>query len=131
MEGFDVSNQEIEHFFENNDKNLFTNFVRVFPADKKGVVIHRYWWRRYLFFDLFGSYGFLNSIVTNDVDVFNKVIPGQSKQIFKKYNKISLLKWNFRLKNYEKLIQKQLDKFSPTARHFFKFIYDFGRHKKS
>ena len=44
------------------------------------------------FFDLFGSYGLLNSIVTNDVDVFNKVIPGQFKQIFKKYNKISLLK---------------------------------------
>lgn len=44
------------------------------------------------FSDLFGSYGLLNSIVTNDVDVFNKVIPGQSKQIFKKYNKISLLK---------------------------------------
>ena len=82
------------------------------------------------FFDLFGSYGLLNSIVTNDVDVFNKVIPGQFKQIFKKYNKISLLKWSFRPKNYEKLIQKQLDKFSPTARHFFKFIYDFGRHKK-
>lgn len=42
VEGFDVSNQEIEQFFENNDKNLFTNFVRVFPADKKGAVIHRY-----------------------------------------------------------------------------------------
>ena len=39
---FDVSNQEIEQFFKNNDKNHFANFVRVFPPDKKGVVIHRY-----------------------------------------------------------------------------------------
>ena len=36
------------------------------------------------YFNSFGSYGLLNFIVTNDLDVFNKVIPGQFKQIFKK-----------------------------------------------
>ena len=80
------------------------------PARKSGV----HWWsfigtdeKDTLFlFDSFGSYGLLNFIATNDLDVFNKVIPGQFKQIFKKGNKISLLKWSFRLKIYENRTQK-------------------------
>ena len=81
-------------------------------------------------FDRFSSYSLLNFIVNNDLDVFKRVIPGQIKQIFQKVNKITLLKWSFRLNNYEKLKQKQLDKLTPAARHFFKFLYDFGKYKK-
>ena len=43
-------------------------------------------------FDSFGSYGLLNFIVNNDLDVFKRVIRGQIKQIFEKDNKITLLK---------------------------------------
>ena len=103
------------------------------PARKLSV----HWWsfidtdeEDTFFFNSFGSYGLLNIIVTSDLDIFDKVIPGHFKQIFKKGIKISLLKWSFRLKNCEKLTQKQLDKLSPTARHFFTFIYYFGKHKK-
>ena len=31
--------------------------------------------------------------------------------------------------NYEKLQQKELDKLTPAARHFLKFLYDFGKYK--
>ena len=80
------------------------------PARKSGV----HWWSfigtdekdTLVFFDSFCSYGLLHFIATNDLDVFNKVIPGQFKQIFKKDNKIYLLKWSFRLKIYEKLTPK-------------------------
>ena len=73
------------------------------------------------FFNSLGSYGLLNFIVTNDLDVLNKVIPGQLGQMFKQDNKITLLKWSFKLKNYEKLRQKDLNKLSSTAKYFFKF----------
>ena len=71
------------------------------PARKSGI----HWWSfldtdekdTLFFFDSFRSYGLLNFIVTNDLDVFNKVIPGQFRQIFKQDNKITLLKWSFRL----------------------------------
>ena len=79
-------------------------------------------------FDSFGSYTLLNFIVNNDLDVFKRVIPGQIKKIFKKDYKIMLLKWSFKFNNYEKL--KQMDKLTPAARHFFKFLYDFGKYKK-
>ena len=81
-------------------------------------------------FDSFSSYGLLNFIVNNDLDVFKRVIPGQFKQIFKKDNKITLLKCSFNLNNYEKLKQKQFDNLTPAASHFFKFLYDFGKYKK-
>ena len=80
-------------------------------------------------FDSFGSYGLLSFIVNNDLDVFKCVIPGQAKQIFEKDNKITLLKWSFKLNNYKKFKQKQLDKLTPAARYFFKFLYDFGKYK--
>ena len=48
------------------------------------------------FFDSFGTYGLLKFIVNNDVDIFQKLIPGQIKQIFKQDNKITLLTWNFK-----------------------------------
>ena len=79
-------------------------------------------------FDSFGSYALLNFIVNNDLDVFKRVIPGQIKKIFKKDYKIMLPKWSFKFNNYEKL--KQMDKLTPAARHFFKFLYDFGKYKK-
>ena len=41
-----------------------------------------------------------------------------------------LRKWSFKFNNYEKLRQKQMDKLTPAARHFFKFLYDFGKYKK-
>ena len=81
-------------------------------------------------FDSFGSYGLLIFIVNNHLDVFKRVIPGHIKRIFKKNNKITLLKWSFKLNNYEKLKQKQLDKLIPAATHFLKFLYNFGKYKK-
>ena len=38
--------------------------------------------------------------------------------------------WNFKLKNYEELTQKELHSLSSTAQHFFKFLYEFGTYKK-
>ena len=75
------------------------------PARKPGI----HWWsfldtdeKDTLFlFDSFSSYGLLDFIVNNDLDVFKCVIPGQFKQIFKKGNKITLLKCSFNLNNYE------------------------------
>ena len=104
------------------------------PAKKPGI----HWWsfldtneKDTLFlFGSFGSYGLLNFIVNNDLDVSKRVIPRQIKQIFKKDSKITLLKWTFKLNNYKKLKQKQLDKLTPAARHFLKFLYDFGKYKK-
>ena len=61
------------------------------------------------FLDSFGSYGFLNFVVNNDLDVFNKAIPGQFRQVFKHCNRITLLKWNLKLKNHKKLRQKDLN----------------------
>ena len=81
-------------------------------------------------FDSFSSYGLLNFIVNNDLDVFKRVIPGQFTQIFKKDNTITLLKCSFNLNNYEKLKQKQFENLTPAASHFFKFLYDFGKYKK-
>ena len=41
-----------------------------------------------------------------------------------------MFKWSFKLNNYEKLKQKQLDKLTPAARYFLKFLYNFGKYKK-
>ena len=41
-----------------------------------------------------------------------------------------LLTWNFKLKNYEKLTQKELNSLWSTAQHFLKFLYEFGTYKK-
>ena len=79
---------------------------------------------------MFGTLSLLNFIVTNDLDIFKKLIPDQIKQIFMQDSKITLLRWNFKLKSYKKLTQKELNRLSTTARHFFKFPYDFGRYKK-
>ena len=150
VQGFGVSNLELERFFKNNGKNLSNNFVAVFPADEKKEFINKiqhndkakylfmvantnphkkpgvHWWSFWdtderdplFFFDLFGTYGLLKFTVDNDLDIFQKLIPGQIKQIFKQDNKIMLLRWNFKLKNYEKLAQKELNSLSSTAWHF-------------
>ena len=121
------------------------NFVSVFPADKKRELLDKISGKKtkhffmaantdpgrklgihWSFLDtkekgtlfLFDSYGLLDFIVNNDLDVFRRVIPGQIKKIFKKDNKITLLKWSFRLNNYEKMKQKKLDKLTPAARLF-------------
>ena len=81
------------------------------PHEQPGV----HWWLfldtderdTLFFFDSFGTYGLLKFIVDNDLDIFQKLIPGQIKQILKQYNKITLLRWNFKLKNHEKLTQKK------------------------
>ena len=140
-----------------------SQFVGVFPADKKGGNFIRFsndlkgknrvsiydskyrsgkkpgvhWWsfldreeKDTLFlFDSFGSHGLLHFVVENDLPTFNKLIPGQLKQIFKKDNKITLLKWSFKLSKYEKLKEKELNKLSDTARHFFRFLYEVGKYK--
>ena len=41
-----------------------------------------------------------------------------------------LLRLNFKLNNYTKLTQKELNSLSSTAQHFLKFLYDFGTYKK-
>ena len=41
-----------------------------------------------------------------------------------------MLKWSFKLKNYKKLRQKDLNKLSSTAKYFFKYLYKFGKQKK-
>ena len=77
------------------------------PHKKPGV----HWWSfldtdegdTLFFFESFRTYGLLKFIVGNDFDIFEKLIPGQIKQIFKQDNKIMLPRWNFKLKNYEKL----------------------------
>ena len=48
-------------------------------------------------FDTLSICGLLNLIVNNDLDVFKCVILGPMKQILKKDNKITLLKWSFKL----------------------------------
>ena len=79
---------------------------------------------------MLGTYGLHKFIVDNDLDIFQKFIPGQIKQIFKQNNKITLLRLNFKLNNYTKLTQKELNSLSSTAQHFLKFLYDFGTYKK-
>ena len=157
VEGFGVSNLELERFFKSNGENLSNNFVGVFPADEKREFINEiqyndkvnypfmiantdlhnkpgvHWWSildtderdTLFFFDTLGTYGF-----NNDLNIFQKLIPGQIKQIYKQDNKITLLTRNFKLENYEKLTQKELNSLSSTAQHFFKFLYEFGTYKK-
>ena len=130
VEGFGVSNLELERFFKTNEENLSNKYVGAFPADEKTEFINEIqhndkakypfmiankpadrhnkpgvqWWSilnaderdTLFFFDSFGTYGLLKFIVNNDVDIFQKLIPGQIKQIFKQDNKITLLTWNFK-----------------------------------
>ena len=147
LEGFRVSNLELERFLKNNGENLSNNFVGFFPADEKKELINEIQyndkakypimvantdlhkklgvhWRSFLdtdesdtlfFFDTFGTYGLLKFIVDNDLDIFQKLIPGKIKQIFKQDNNVTLLRWNFKLKNYEKPTQKELSSLSSTG----------------
>ena len=76
------------------------------PADKD----EWYWWSfldidgedSLFFFNSLGMVGLLETIVRNDLKIFNKVVGGM-KNIFKKDNKITLLKWTYSRKNYRKL----------------------------
>ena len=79
-------------------------------------------------FDSLGSHGLLHFIVEKDLPTFNKLIPIQFKQIFIKGNKITLLKWSFKLSKYENLKEKELNMLPNTARHFFRFLYEFGNY---
>ena len=93
------------------------------PAVKSGTN----WWSfldteqkdTLLLFDSLGSYGLLNFIVQNDLDVFKKLILGQFKQIFKKDNKITPLRCSFKIDKYEKLKDRDIYKLSDTAKCFF------------
>ena len=40
-----------------------------------------------------------------------------------------MLKWSFKLNNYEKLKRKQPNKLTPATRQLLKFLYDFGKYK--
>ena len=120
----EVSGKETKYLFmvPNTDlaRKLRIHWWSLLDTDQKGTL--------YLF-DSLGIYVLLNFIVNNDLDVFKCVIPGQIKQILKKGNKITFLRWSFKLNNYKKLKQKQLDKLTPAAKHFLKFLYDFGKYK--
>ena len=103
------------------------------PAAKSGT----HWWSflnteqkdPLFFFDSLGSYRLLNFIVQNDLEVLNKLIPGQFNQIFKKDKKITLLRWSFKLNKYEKLKDRDVNKLSDTAKQFFRFLCEFGKQK--
>ena len=82
------------------------------------------------FFDSLGRFGVLNFIVKNDMDIFNKVIPGRFSQIFKQDQKITQLQWTFKGKSYKKLTSVEINKLSDTAKHFFAFLDQFGKYKK-
>ena len=95
------------------------------PAAKSGT----HWWsfldteqKHTLFlFDSLGSYGLLNFIVQNDLEVFNKLILGQFNQIFKKDNKITLLRWCFKLDKYEKLKDRDINSYQTQRSTSFDF----------
>ena len=83
---------EIQH----NDKANYPFMIaNTDPHNKPGV----HWWSiletdardTLFFFDSFGTYGILKFIIDNDLDIFQKLIPRQIKQIFKQDNKITLL----------------------------------------
>ena len=80
------------------------------------------------FIDSSGAVGLLGAILENDLKIFNKVVRGM-KNICKKDNKITLLKWMFSRKNYSKLKKNELDQLSVQALYFFKFLDDFGKCK--
>ena len=123
--------KEFIHKIQYNDKAKYPFMVANIDPHKKPDA---HWWLfldtderdTLFFFESFGTYGLLKFIIDNDLDIFQKLIPGQIKQIFKQDNNITLLRWNFKLKNYEKLTQKELNSLSSTASHFLKFLYDFG-----
>lgn len=64
----------------------------------------------------------------NDEDIFTKVVGGL-KNIFKKDNKISLIKWTFKGDKYLTLTQKELNELSRTGFYFFRFLNKFAKSK--
>ena len=164
VKGFGVTTLELERFFISYGSTMESQFVGVFPADKKEKNFLKFlqnmkqkkakypfliantvpaaksgthWWsfleteqKDTLFlFNSFESYGLLNFIVQNDLQVCNKLIPGQFNQLFKKDNKITLLRWSFKVDKYEKLKDRDINKLSGTAKHFFRFLYEFVKQK--
>ena len=119
----DNDNAKYPFMIANTDPHnkLDVHWWSILDTDERGTLF---------FFDLFGIYGLLKFIVDNDLGIFQKLIRGQIKQIFKQDNKITLLTLNFKLKNYEKLTQKELSNLSSTAQQFLKFLYEFGTYKK-
>ena len=64
------------------------------------------------------------------MDIFNKVICGRFNQIFEQDQKIKLLQWTLKCKNYKKLTSVEINKLSDTKKHFFTFFDQFGKYKK-
>ena len=71
---------------------------------------------------------FFSTLLEQWVKIFNKVVGGM-KNIFKKGNKITLLKWTFSRKNFSRLIKNEVEQLSVQAFYFFKFLDDFGKYK--
>ena len=72
-------------------------------------------------FDSFGTIGLLGFLI-------KKVKMGM-QQIFQKENEVTLLKWSFKGRNYQRLTQKELEQLSGTAFFFFRFLDEFGKYK--
>ena len=133
--GIFPANKKSESLDEVSGKE--TKYPFMVPNTNPARKLRIHWWsfldtdetNTLYLFDRLGIYGLLNLIVNNDLDVFKCVIPGQIKQILKKDNKITLLKWSFKLNNYKELKQKQLDKFTLATRQLLKFLYNFGKYK--
>ena len=104
------------------------------PEKKPGT----HWWsfldtdaKDTLFFsDSFGCLEPLSFIAENDLDIFNKIIPGKFNQIFKQDQKITLLRWTFKHKNYKKLTSVEINKLSDTAKNLFAFLEQFDEYKR-
>ena len=64
------------------------------------------------------------------MDTFNKVILGRFNQVFRQNQKIMLLRWTLKRKNYKKLTRVEINKLSDMAKHFFTFLEQFGKFKK-
>ena len=88
--------REFINKIQHNDKANYPFMIaNTDPHNKPGV----HWWSildtderdTLFFFDSFGTYGILKFIIDNDLDIFQKLIPRQIKQIFKQDNKITPL----------------------------------------
>ena len=117
--------KEFINKIQHNDKAKYIFMLaNTDPHKKPGV----HWWSfldkdqrdTLFFFALFRTYKLLIFIADNNLNIVQKLITGQIKQILKQDNKIMLLRCNFKLENYQKLTQKELNSLSSTAWHLQK-----------
>ena len=67
-------------------------------------------------------------LVENDKKIYKKVIRSM-QQIFKRDNKVTLLKWSCKGHKHQCLTQKELQQLLDTAFFFFRFLEEFRKYK--